>query len=170
MPSGAGFRYRTSRENARGATLKISELAKFGGVSVETIRYYQRTGLLAVPARPHFGFRTYSDADAARLLFIRRAQQLGFTLEEIAALLRLSASDCKNVEKLARERLGAVDARIKDLQRVGKVLADVLDVCARRKPYEGCPIIETLTLPSSALAIRSTPSRRHQRSSPRQRL
>jgi MerR family mercuric resistance operon transcriptional regulator len=73
--------------------MKISELARRVGVIVETILYYQRTGLIDVPGRPLFGFSSYTEAHAASLSFIRRAQRLGFTLDEVAALLHLSTSD-----------------------------------------------------------------------------
>lgn len=123
--------------------MRISELAKAAGVNVETIRYYQRTGLLSTPPRGS-GFREYKAADLQRLRFIRRAQALGFTLEEIGMLLRLSVSDCKNVERIARERRAAVAQKIADLQRIQTVLADVIHSCKTRQPFQGCPIIEAL--------------------------
>lgn len=134
--------------------MKVSELASLGGVGVETIRFYQRKGLLAVPACRRNGYRQYGQADADRLLFIRRAKELGFTLEEIAALLRLSAEDCDGVEELARERIDAVDARLRDLRRVRSALAGVLDRCEHREAHEGCPIIEALTRPLARPATR----------------
>ena len=126
--------------------MKISELAKGGGVGVETVRYYQRIGLLPIPKRTT-GTRAYGAGELRRLQFIRRAQTLGFTLEEIAGLLELSAADCKHVERVATARLDAVEERIAALQRVQGVLQDVVRRCRDRRPYDGCPIIETLALP-----------------------
>ncbi|MBM3358751.1 MAG: MerR family transcriptional regulator [Betaproteobacteria bacterium] len=125
--------------------MRIGDLAKLAGVGVETVRYYQRIKLLKTPAKPYRGIRNYSRDDLARLQFIRRAQQLGFSLEEIAALLRLSRADCANVQSLARRKLDLVQAKLDDLSRMSKVLEDVLVRCSRRKPHEGCPIIETLS-------------------------
>jgi MerR family mercuric resistance operon transcriptional regulator len=123
--------------------MKIAQLAKAGDVGVETVRYYQRIGLLAKPARSA-GFREYGAYDIQRLRFIRRAHFLGFTLEEVSNLLALSVSDCENVERIARERLTAILERIADLHRVEAVLTDVIHRCSAREPYQGCPIIETL--------------------------
>lgn len=123
--------------------MKISQLATAAGVGVETVRYYQRIGLLSTPVRST-GFREYRSADLARLLFIRRAQALGFTLEEISALVQLSASNCEDVERLAHERLTSVREKIADLERIANVLNDVVARCAVRQPHQGCPIIETL--------------------------
>lgn len=134
--------------------MKVSQLAAAAGVGVETVRYYQRIGLISTPARSA-SFREYEPKDLARLRFIRRAQALGFTLKEISALLQLSASDCRAVERLARERLAAVAEKITALRRISGVLKEVVRGCEAREPHQGCPIIETL-----ADAARDTPSRR----------
>ncbi len=123
--------------------MKISHFAKAAGVGVETVRYYQRIGLLRMPTRSA-GFREYGSGDLARLLFIRRAQALGFTLDEIATLVQLSATDCDDAERIAHDRLASVAEKIADLQRIANVLNDVVTRCAAREPYQGCPIIETL--------------------------
>lgn len=123
--------------------MKISQFAKTAGVGIETVRYYQRLGLLSKPQRST-AYREYGSADVQRLRFIRRAQALGFSLEEISLLLSLSASDCEDVERIARERLAAVSEKIDDLRRVQGVLVKVMARCSEREPYEGCPIIETL--------------------------
>lgn len=125
--------------------MRISGLARASGVGVETVRYYQRLGLLGTPEKPQGGFRSYDESDLIRLRFIRRAQQLGFSLEEIASLLRLSAADCDDVQTLAVRKLGLVQDKIRDLTRMAGVLEEVLSQCRARKPHEGCPIIETLT-------------------------
>lgn len=125
--------------------MRIGELARSVGVSVETIRYYQRIGLLALPQKPYGGLRSYSTQDLQRLRFIRRAQQLGFSLEDIQALLELSSSDCDEVQKLATDKLSLVQEKLGQLRRIELVLAQTLKLCARRKGNQPCPIIETLT-------------------------
>jgi MerR family mercuric resistance operon transcriptional regulator len=125
--------------------MRIGELARSVGVSVETIRYYQRIGLLALPQKPYGGMRSYSTQDLQRLRFIRRAQQLGFSLEDIQVLLELSSSDCDEVQKLATDKLSLVQEKLGQLRRIESVLAQTLKQCARRKDNQPCPIIETLT-------------------------
>ena len=125
--------------------MRIGELARSVDVSVETIRYYQRIGLLELPQKPYAGIRSYSSQDLQRLRFIRRAQQLGFSLEDIQALLELSSSDCEQVQTLAAEKLNLVHEKLRQLRRIESVLAKTLEQCARRKGDQPCPIIETLT-------------------------
>lgn len=127
--------------------MRISELARATGAGIETIRYYQRVGLLEIPHKPRGSFRSYEKTDLVRLRFIRRAQQLGFSLEEIANLLRLSAANCNDVQTLAARKLTLVHDKVKDLTRMAAVLEDVLSQCRARKLHGGCPIIETLTDP-----------------------
>jgi MerR family transcriptional regulator, mercuric resistance operon regulatory protein len=122
----------------------ISQLAKSAGVKAETVRYYQRIGLLRTPKRPRRGFRVYDDADASHLRFVRQAQKVGFTLEEIAILVRLSSADCEEVERLARERLSAVQMKIGELRRLEAALKSTLSECERRQAAAGCPLIEAL--------------------------
>jgi MerR family mercuric resistance operon transcriptional regulator len=83
--------------------------------------------------------------DLQRLRFVRRAQQLGFSLEDIRELLELSSSDCKQIERLAAEKLNQVKAKSRQLRRVELILAKTVEQCARRKGNRPCPIIETLT-------------------------
>jgi MerR family transcriptional regulator, mercuric resistance operon regulatory protein len=125
--------------------MRIGELARSVEVNVETIRYYQRIGLLKLPEKPSGGVRSYNDEDLQRLRFIRRAQQLGFSLEDIRELLELSSSDCERVEKLAVEKLNIVHAKVRQLRRIESVLAKTVEQCARRKGNQPCPIIETLS-------------------------
>ena len=124
--------------------MRISELARSVDVNVETIRYYQRIGLLELPQKPYGGTRYYSSQDLKRLRFIRRAQQIGFSLEDIRALLELSSSDCKQVGKLAAEKLNLVHAKLRQLRRIESILSKTVEQCARRKGNQPCPIIETL--------------------------
>jgi MerR family transcriptional regulator, mercuric resistance operon regulatory protein len=125
--------------------MRIGELAKTVDVNAETVRYYQRIGLLGLPRKPFGGTRSYSGQDLRRLRFIRRAQQIGFSLDDIRALLELSSSDCKQVGKLAAEKLNLVHAKLRQLRRIESVLAKTVEQCASRKAGQPCPIIETLS-------------------------
>jgi MerR family transcriptional regulator, mercuric resistance operon regulatory protein len=124
--------------------MRIGELARSVDVSVETIRYYQRIGLLELPDKPYGRMRSYSDQELQRLRFIRRAQQLGFSLEDIRELLELSSFDCERVGKLASEKLNLVHAKLRQLRRIESALAKTVEQCARRKGNQPCPIIEAL--------------------------
>ena len=126
------------------AAMTISQLARSAGVGVETVRYYQRRGLLPDP-RPHktgtSGIRHYGPDEARRLRFIRTAQAAGFTLEEIAELLHLDSTDDRaRARAMARSRIDALDAKIAELKRARQSLARLARVCAAggRGP---CPII-----------------------------
>ena len=123
------------------ADLTIAKLAKAGGVGVETIRYYQRRGLLAEPPRAG-AVRRYGAADVRRLLFIRRAQAAGFTLDEIIELLALDSSEHRaRVRALAGERLAALDAKIAELETARAALTRLSKACASGKTGP-CPILE----------------------------
>ena len=124
--------------------MRIGELARSVGVNVETIRYYQRIGLLNVPEKPYGSMRSYNDLELQRLRFIRRAQQLGFSLEDIRELLALSSADCERVENLATEKLNQVNTKLRQLRRIQSILAKTIEQCAGRKGNQPCPIIETL--------------------------
>lgn len=117
----------------------IGELARAGGVGVETVRYYQRRGLLPTPKRPS-GIRRYGDEVVRRLKFIRSAQGAGFTLEEIGELLALDAGhDHKRARTLAGERIRALDAKIAELEMARDALKRLARACA--KSHGPCPII-----------------------------
>lgn len=124
--------------------MRIGQLARSVGVHVETIRYYQRIGLIKLPEKPYGGVRSYGDDDLRRLRFIRRAQGLGFSLEDIRALLELSTSDCQQVQRLALEKLNLVKGRLRQLRRIESALTKTIEQCAKRQAPENCPIIETL--------------------------
>ena len=119
----------------------IGALAKAGGVGVETVRYYQRRGLLPEPPRPHGEARRYGAEDVRRLRFIRSAQTAGFTLEEIAELLALDASeDRARARELAAARLAALDVRIAELTEARASLKRLATACAKSDAGP-CPII-----------------------------
>ena len=126
------------------AQLTIGRLAREAGVGIETIRYYQRVKLLPQPepAPPGKAFRHYPAALIDRLRFIKRAQGLGFSLEEIAALLNLNdGADRRQVRQLAQARLDNVRTKITDLRHMEEVLAQLLDACEHTDEAYCCPII-----------------------------
>lgn len=124
-------------------SLTVGELAQAAGVHVETVRYYQRRGLLATPERRYGTIRRYADADRDRLRFIRRAQRLGFALEEIAQLLALDAiRDRDRARALAESKVVDLDARIADLQAMRRVLVERIAHCAHGQSTEPCPILD----------------------------
>lgn len=129
------------------AKITIARLAEAADVGVETVRYYQRRGLMPVP-RATGAVRTYDSAHIERLIFIRRAQSAGFTLEEIAELLKLDrGSDRARVRELARERLEALDQKIEELNAAKAALSRLLGACHARKSGP-CPIIEAFAPPT----------------------
>ena len=126
--------------------LTIGRLAQAAEVNVETIRYYQRRGLLSEPSKPPGGHRRYPSAAAARVRFIKRSQQLGFTLEEVMALLLLEdGQNCRQTRLLAEHKLSVIDQRIADLSRMRRLLKGLIAQCADGKRPRTCPIIATLT-------------------------
>lgn len=120
--------------------LSIGRLAKSGGVGVETIRFYQRKGLLDTPAQDG-GIRRYGEEDVRRLRFIRKAQQAGFTLEEIKELIDLdSGQDHYRAQEMARKRLAKLDEQIAELQRARASLTRLAEDCAQGRS-KACPIL-----------------------------
>jgi MerR family mercuric resistance operon transcriptional regulator len=123
----------------------IGALAKAAAVGVETIRYYQRRRLLPQPARAPGAIRRYGREVVDRVHFIRRAQQLGFSLDEIASLLELeTARSCAETRVLAERKLGVIEERIADLERMRATLDTLVKTCHAGKRAAGCPIIESL--------------------------
>ncbi len=126
------------------SSMTIGTLARAAGVHVETIRYYQRRGLVEQPRRPAGGVRRYGDEATARLRFIKRAQEIGFTLEEVRELLRLERTPgCRDARTLAAAKLAAVQARIADLERVRATLRRLVSQCDAGGA-RSCPIIDSL--------------------------
>jgi len=125
--------------------LTIGTLAKQGGVNVETIRYYQRRGLLHEPVRPQGGFRHYSSDTVKRVRFIKRAQALGFTLEEITGLLTLDERKaCKETQGIAAHKLELIEEKIADLSKMKKALSRLVRACEMSSSGARCPIIHLL--------------------------
>jgi len=128
--------------------LTIGAVAKKAGVNVETIRYYQRLKLLEEPPKPPGGVRRYSDIAVSRVQFIKRAQELGFSLAEIRRLMRLGdPQSCAEARALAAEKLALVESRVADLERLSGVLQELIGRCDRRRGRIACPIIESLARP-----------------------
>jgi MerR family mercuric resistance operon transcriptional regulator len=125
--------------------LTIGKLATAAGVNIETIRYYQRRGLLDEPDKPLGGYRRYPAEAAERVHFIKRAQQLGFTLEEVKGLLLLEdGQNCRETRLLAQRKLALIEERIDDLARMRRTLRGLIAECAKGGRPRSCPIIATL--------------------------
>jgi MerR family transcriptional regulator, mercuric resistance operon regulatory protein len=123
----------------------IGAIARQAGVNVETVRYYQRRGLVPEPAKPIGGIRKYAPEHVQRLRFIKRAQQLGFSLEEIAELLSLEDGlHCREVEKIAGQKLATVRERIAQLETMEGALAALVRKCSSNKGRLRCPLIAAL--------------------------
>lgn len=125
--------------------LTIGTLAKASDVHVETIRYYQRCGLLAEPVKPPGGIRRYTEEHARRLRFIKHAQTLGFSLDEVADLLALDdGRHCRDAQRLGEKKLALVRERIARLRRVEKALAALVEQCHGNRGKVHCPLIVAL--------------------------
>jgi len=134
--------------NTPASSLTIGAVAKRVGVAIDTIRFYEREGLLPEPMRRASGYRSYGDGTIAQLRFIRRAKHLGFTLEEIRELLALSVDrqrGVKAVKQRAEKRLAAIEQRIAELQRVRDGLAQLVASCPGHGKPEECPILRALS-------------------------
>jgi MerR family mercuric resistance operon transcriptional regulator len=125
--------------------LTIGKLAEAAGVNIETVRYYQRLGLLNEPKKPSDGYRRYTPQQAKQLRFIKRAQGLGFTLSEIGGLLRLdSACMCADTREFAARKLAIIEQRMADLVAMQEALTDLIRQCDAGDGGDACPIIEVL--------------------------
>ena len=139
---------RTMVRNQAKKSDTIGGLARAAGVGVETVRYYQRRGLLPEPARPPGEVRRYADADVRRLRFVRLAQAAGFTLAEIKELLDLDASDDRaRARELAQGRVAAIDAKIEELREARDALAGLAADCAKKRGGP-CPILRAFDRPA----------------------
>ena len=125
--------------------MSIGVLARAAGVNIETIRYYQRQGLLAVPERRRGEIRRYRPGALDRVRFIKAAQRLGFSLDEIAGLMRLGdEADCGKARAMAEHRLSDVRAKLEHLHRMESALTGLVAGCAAARPTTGCPLIAAL--------------------------
>src|SRR5882724_849191 len=123
--------------------LTTAKLANEGGVNVETIRYYERHGLLPKPPRTHSGYRIFSDDSVKRLRFIKHAQDLGFSLKEIKELLALRVrpgSSCVDVRRKTEAKVADVESRIRNLEAIKEALQSLTATCAGKGPVSACSI------------------------------
>src|SRR5438876_227332 len=135
------------RGGVMASRVTIGRLAKAIGVNVQTIRYYERRRLLSPTVRTPSGYRVYGEEEVQRLRFIKNAQALGFTLQEVADLLNLrvsSAARCGDVQRRAQAKLAKVDAKLKDLESMARVLKDLIKSCRGGQPTDRCPILKSL--------------------------
>lgn len=127
--------------------LSTGELAKQGGVNLESIRFYERERLLPKPPRTRSGYRVFSEESVRRVRFIKRTQELGFTLKEIKELLALRvdpATTCADIRERAEAKITDIDGKIRVLQAMKKVLKQMADTCPSRGPTSACSILESL--------------------------
>jgi MerR family mercuric resistance operon transcriptional regulator len=129
------------------ATFKIGEVASRANVNKETVRYYEKRELIPKPDRRYSGYRIFTKRHIDQITFIKRAQQLGFTLREIKELLEIRMdkdTTCSEIKAEAQEKYRDVVAKIEDLQRVKKTLVDLIDSCSGSGPKGACPILGAL--------------------------
>ena len=124
------------------SSLTIGKLAKQTEVTIETIRHYQRVGLLPEPDKPDSGYRCYSTDAITRIRFIKRAQQAGFTLKEIATLLSLDGAHCADVRQLAEQKCQQIDQQIKNLTALRQVLEALVNDCHQTASTARCAILD----------------------------
>ncbi len=125
--------------------LTIGKLAKQANVTIETIRYYQRKGLLIEPEKPETGYRQYPVDAIARIRFIKRAQQSGFTLKEISELLSLDGEHCDDVRKMAEQKRQHINKQIKDLTALRHVLDNLVSGCQDDLSTTHCSLIDAFS-------------------------
>lgn len=131
-------------------TFTIGQVARASGIGVETVRFYEREGLLEKPARRLSGYREFESEAVARLRFIKQAQRLGFTLREIKELLALKLNPDATraqVRERAVAKIADIDKRIKELQRMKKALMPLIEVCDGKGTLKGCPILDAIEKP-----------------------
>jgi MerR family mercuric resistance operon transcriptional regulator len=122
-------------------------LAKKTQVNVETVRYYERRGLIPKPPRPRFGYREYSQNIIGRIQFIKRAQELGFSLKEISELLSLRVdpnTTCGDIKRMAEIKIADIKEKIRTLKIIKKALTKLVTMCCGQGPTGECPIMEVL--------------------------
>ena len=125
--------------------ITISIAAKMARVGIETVRYYQRVGLITEPKKPDTGYRIYPDETVERIRFIRSAKELGFSLKEITILLELGYGKCSQTRDLAAHKLDLIREKISDLISLEKTLASLVKNCEKNPAHQGCPIITSLS-------------------------
>ncbi|QYZ65242.1 MAG: MerR family transcriptional regulator [Gammaproteobacteria bacterium (ex Lamellibrachia satsuma)] len=122
----------------------IGQLAKAAGINVETIRYYERRGLILQPEKPAGGFRSYPEDTFNRIRFIKRAQELGFSLDEVEILLNIDEGQCHDVQEIAAQKLVMIRQKMADLERLANTLDDWMQCCKSTPDNQPCPLIHDL--------------------------
>ncbi|HEY2533331.1 MAG TPA: helix-turn-helix domain-containing protein [Xanthobacteraceae bacterium] len=133
---------------SRAEAFPIGKLSKWSGVSVETIRYYERVKMLAPPLRTASGHRVYDSTDLRILVFIRRSRELGFSLDQIRALLRLGGpgkATCREVREIATHHLDDIRAKLADLKKLERLLSKTVARCSGRTAPD-CPVLDVLDI------------------------
>ncbi len=129
------------------STISIGQVARQAGVGVETIRFYEREGLLEEPARGVSGYRQYTEKVVDRIHFIKRAQRLGFSLKEITDLLLLRVdahTSCEEVKQRTEAKIAEVERKLVELQRMRQALLQVASLCTGQGPASACPMLDAL--------------------------
>ena len=125
----------------------IGWVAKEAGVNAQTVLYYERRGLLPAPSRSASGYRLFNDESVRRIRFIKRAQELGFSLKQIAALLALQGerdASCTGISDMAAGHLEDIESKIHDLERMREALVPLVNACPGKGPLKSCPILDSL--------------------------
>jgi len=125
----------------------IGWLAKEADVNAQTVLYYERRGLLPAPSRSFSGYRIFNDESVRRIRFIKRAQELGFSLKQITALLALQGeqdASCAEVSAMAANHMEDIEAKIHDLERIKKALLPLVEACPKKGALKACPIMDSL--------------------------
>ena len=133
-------------------TLRIGQVSKLAGVTVESVRFYERRGLVPSPRRLRSGYRVFGPDAVRRIRFVRHAQELGFSLDEISELLSLrvhARTSCGSVQEAAQRRLADVETKLARLSSIRSCLLELLSACSRREATEPCPILGALDRPDS---------------------
>lgn len=134
--------------------MRTKQVADQAGVNIETLRYYERRGLIPQPPRTRGGYRDYPHSAVRVLRFVKRAQVLGFSLAEVESLLELAdggPESCDHARELATAHVLDVDRRIDELQRMRAALIDLLDSCGRPRPNRSCPLLDAIQNPDEPL-------------------
>lgn len=138
-------------------SLTIGQVAKQAGVGIETVRFYERQGLLDEPPRRASGYRQYTPEAVTRLQFIKRAKELGFSLKEITELLSLRVdpeTTCSEVKQQAEAKIADIEAKLRDLHRMQQALVHLVAACSGSGPTSQCPILDALELHDAPVSAR----------------
>jgi len=137
----------TNTENRKSGALRIGHVAKESGIGIETIRFYERNGLIEEPPRRESGYREYSQEIIPRLRFIKRAKELGFSLREIGEILSMRSrghARCKDVKVHAEQKLSDIESKIRDLKKMRKAILSLKGRCSDAASLKECPILHSL--------------------------